>query len=443
MRATQRLRQSATVFGVPITQYFGVGYTNSITTNMMTAATGSTLVVCYWDKEGGPSNKNAAISSISDTFATPYTWTIVQSFSDVSGNGDAEIWVGTGGSGTFGKVTINAPNSSGDDRFVSIVPCTGMATVSPVDKYGKVTPANSSSNIISPSLTPSVGGDIAIYFAADENGIGTGPSAPWLVKSIRATGSLISAEASLALYTNVPTGSGLSTSWTSKTSTNSALSMGVLIEPVLSAVTHNNHWDITNASGVNTLSVSPAAVGDLMVFKVFINGSQTTTALSGGGVPSSGPGAWAKVDSVSFANGKVEMWIGTVSSSGSSTITAIFSGAIGSTLFTLSCDEFTGPYVSSLWSISSYSSTTSGPTTSVTWPTLNGAASGYSIYVGWVVGGSEVKGSTSGFSYQLDSGDAWGDTCWMPLCVNSQAYTPTATQNGGSYATIGAILLLT
>jgi hypothetical protein len=158
--------------------------------------------------------------------------------------------------------------------------------------------------------------------------------------------------------------------------------------------------------------------------------------VSGGGVSS-----WVRGAAQNGTDGDVETWYGTVTSTGSSSLSATFSGATGG--YDLSAVEFTaaGVNASTVWDLegSGVNYHTAGGTTT-NYPSLTTTAAAQ-LYFGFADdSGTGAAGSTSGFSYitttqsdviTYDTGTAY-----------NTAYAPTATQSGTTtyYLTTGILL---
>jgi hypothetical protein len=232
----------------------------------------------------------------------------------------------------------------------------------------------------------------------------------------------------------------------------SAPSAGLCIETSTGSATQlvfascsNNNTNITevqewDANNTNVVAVSPSTVGDEMVLTTQIPTSPVTvTGVSGGGVTT-----WSKVIA-NNGNGtvnRVEMWVGTVTSTGNSNITVTYSGSPGAEEITAT--EFTaaGVNASTSWGIESSSSqlnTTSSST--VTFPSAT-AVNGSELYVGYaqVQHPPATTGSTTGFNYIITSTQHNVITYNTGLAANN-TYQPTANQNSaGQSNTIDAVL---
>jgi hypothetical protein len=201
-------------------------------------------------------------------------------------------------------------------------------------------------------------------------------------------------------------------------------------------ISYVNSWK-TNGNGVTTLSVSPANLNDLMVFFSSPRGSGSLSNVSGGGVST-----WSKITSTTAGSGadttSIDMWKGVVTSTGSSTITATFSGSTGNPN-ELAAMEFTTGSTSGSWVVDAsntqYNSTSS---TTVTFPSLTPQSS-RDLYVGYAAGGANISGgSSSGFTYI--SGSLANRTGLYNPAVSSSTQ-PTATQSGSaSSLTVGALV---
>jgi hypothetical protein len=213
---------------------------------------------------------------------------------------------------------------------------------------------------------------------------------------------------------------------------------------VFASCTNNNasiqkvaNWDTNNT---NTLNISPSAVGDEIVLTTQIpTGGVTVTGVSGGGV-----GSWTKAVA-NNGNGtvnRVEMWIGTVSSTGSSTITVTYSSAPG--VNEITATEFTaaGVNASTSWGIVNASSQlNSSSSSTVTFPNLL-AVNGFELYVGYgqVQNPPATAGSTTGFNY-IQTSTQHNMLTYNTSTNANTPYQPTANQNSaGQSNTVGAIL---
>lgn len=198
-----------------------------------------------------------------------------------------------------------------------------------------------------------------------------------------------------------------------------------------------HEWD---ANSTNLVSVSPTTAGDEMVLTTQIpTGGVSVSSISGGGVTT-----WNKVIA-NAGNGtvnRVEMWVGTVITTGSSTITVTYSSSPGAE--EIAATEFTaaGVNANTSWGIeSSAAQLNSTASTTVTYPNMT-AVNGSELYVGYaqVQNPPATSGSTTGFNYIQTSTQHNMITYNTSLAANT-AYQPTATQNSsGQSNSVAAIL---
>ncbi len=183
--------------------------------------------------------------------------------------------------------------------------------------------------------------------------------------------------------------------------------------------------------GVNlaTLSDSPHAIGNLVLLSVGIrSGSATVSGVSGGGVSS-----WSNATSYTDATDgpRTEIWEGTVTSTGSNTITITYSSAPGD-YTELTAQEFSAG-IGATWNVAASGHALNSPSSTVTFPSLTASASSQ-MYWGYMWTHSAANsGSTAGFRYVLTAG---GDVVAYDSNLTSGSnYTPTATQAGGTFST--------
>jgi hypothetical protein len=101
-----------------------------------------------------------AISGVSDNFSTPYTWTQVES---IAATEYLELWIGTGGAGTSGTVSVAYGGSTLAGAIgVAYVGASTAAGLSAIDVHGQT----SSADPLVLSLTPALNNGSAFYAAA-------------------------------------------------------------------------------------------------------------------------------------------------------------------------------------------------------------------------------------------------------------------------------------
>jgi YD repeat-containing protein len=192
------------------------------------------------------------------------------------------------------------------------------------------------------------------------------------------------------------------------------------------------------STGGTTVSVNPQHVGDALVLAVgvFAPGF-TVSSVSGGG--STG---WTKL-SGSTANGSdTELWLGTVTTTGTSIISVTFSSSVAGKITEIDAQEYESSTGSSTtWSldVAANAGTTTSSTT-INLPTLAPTGSG-ELYVDYTnVNNTAVAGSTSGVTYDVTS--AVDLFAYDPSV--SASLSPTAGQTPtGTYAEAAALLTAT
>ena len=202
------------------------------------------------------------------------------------------------------------------------------------------------------------------------------------------------------------------------------------------SITEVQEWD---ANATNTLTIDPSAIGNEIVLTTQIPTSGVTvTAISGGGVSN-----WTKAV-VNNGNGtvnRVEMWIGTVTATGSSTITVTYSAAPGSEEVTAT--EFTaaGINASTTWGLDSTGAQINSASTVVTFPSLNSINSD-ELYFGYgqVEYPPSSAGSTPGFNYIVTSTQHNIITYNSSTNANT-AYQPTANQSSSGESNVVSAIL--
>ena len=129
-----------------------------------------------------------ALSSIADTFGGHYAWTRVDGNNTYQ---DLEIYIGTGGTGTSGTVTVTAPSGIIGGMAVPMIGASTSAGLGAVDVHGNTATFGSA---IQMGLTPT-----ASYEAILSAMVGPSPYASYIYGFANAAFNLISANATLNL----------------------------------------------------------------------------------------------------------------------------------------------------------------------------------------------------------------------------------------------------
>ena len=163
------------VAGSPVTQQNQSG---NYTLTMSGVTSGQPILVANL------ATTNLGATPISDTFSTPYTWTKIDS---IAGSSRAvDLWIGTGGAGTSGVITVVGSNPSAG----AAIPLSGASTGAGLAAIDVAT-AGTWNNVVSPVTqidTTSSGGNLAatavgelfIVALSTDGIIATEPAAPWV-----------------------------------------------------------------------------------------------------------------------------------------------------------------------------------------------------------------------------------------------------------------------
>ncbi len=149
-------------------------------------------------------------------------------------------------------------------------------------------------------------------------------------------------------------------------------------------------------NGVTTLSVDPSHVGDALLAVVKVSSATTTvSSLSGGGAT-----GWSKLESYADGSHDNEIRLGTVTTTGSATLTATFSASVSGVDVDFNAQEFTAGLGSgTTWSKDTGSGQSNSAGSTFDFPSLTPAGTG-ELYFGYARGGGTTSGGgTSGFSY--------------------------------------------
>src|ERR1039458_9320636 len=189
------------------------------------------------------------------------------------------------------------------------------------------------------------------------------------------------------------------------------------------------------AAASSSLSVSPKTQGDALGLSVKVSSATATvTSVSGGGATN-----WTRL--VSFqdnASHDLELWLGTVSTTGTSSITVNFSSSVSSNSIELAAQEFTaGLGSSTLWTKDAAAGQNNALSTTIASPPLTPTETG-ELYFGYSRSpGEALAGSTSGFTYGQT---ADGNMVLFDPSVSSHV-APTSTQSpANTSAAVGALL---
>ena len=356
------------------------------------------------------------------------TWSKAVDYPVTADGYDAQIWYGTVTTTGSSTITVNYPGGAPSDwiefNAQEFSSSTGTGTTWAVDHTGTKSNASSTTETF-PSLSPSGSGELYFGYAdaiggypsvgstsgftygitsgANVVAYDTSVSSP---SAYQPTASVSPAEVSLALATTF-------------TATGSGGGGGAATISAVGSLASNA------ATGLSTLAVGPQHVGDMIALTTLTwSGSVYPTSISGGGVTT-----WSKaVDYPVTAHGyDAQIWYGTVTSTGSSTITVNYPGGAPSDWIEFNAQEFSSSAGSgTTWGVDHTGTQSNASSTTETFPSLSPSGSG-ELYFGYAdaIGGYPSVGSTSGFTYGITSG---ANVVAYDTSVSSpSAYQPTAS----------------
>ena len=193
---------------------------------------------------------------------------------------------------------------------------------------------------------------------------------------------------------------------------------------------------------VTSASITTHAVGNLIVL---VNTLHSDTAFPTG--VSSSRVTWTKVpgSDSSFSNAAIStapaqwqgnIWLGTVNSTGTDTVTFTYTGGVTPSFTNAVMQEFTSSVGS--WHVDTFTFLNSAAGTAA-WPSLTPAGSG-ELYLGFAWNqGSAVSGSTSGYVYNANADGASNGMAYNLNCASGTATAPTW---GDSTETYGLMVLV-
>jgi RHS repeat-associated protein len=358
-----------------------ISVAQSATTNMSSSDVSSqTTTLSHNTVEGDtvvvilgtyPVNPDVSVSSISGGGVS--TWHLGKALANTT-VGDEEIWYGYANSGGSNSVTVNM--SAGTTGIGTVVlELSGVASTSPLDVTGSNS-GSSGTTASTPSLTTTAPGDMVIDAANTYQNVTSSPASPW-VDYAGPLGGTVSFNP--VTIRTAATAGAYSTSW-GMISSSAWLTVGVALKANAAGTTPTPGTIVavqsaaTNAGSSGTSSQtttmpSGTLAGDTLVAIVGTN--DVTPVVSVSSVAGGGVTTWqlGKATS-STAVGDEEIWYGTVTSSGSSTVTVTMSS--GTAEVATEVIEYTGvngymPLVGSATN-SGNSATVNTPSLSATGP---------------------------------------------------------------------------
>lgn len=386
----------------------------------------------------------ASIATVQPFTSTALTGvTITHLGGGVFGTHSVDLWLGvvtnanSAESMQFNFTGSAAITSTVNSYTVQAFTAGGQGTTWAVDAALATSTNTASTTITYPTLTPSDSGELYFGYGISGSALTTGQTAGYTVVTDPTPVNAIIWDTGV---------SGVQSPTSTQTSSATSMGIGVIISATPAPATAiqtsgSGQQSFTENTGtaISTIAVNPSLVGDLLV--VYGEVHSTTihfTTLSGGGVTTWTPivGPFVGTSGAYSMN----MWMGVVTSTGSSTITAATSASISGLTTGLASVEFTLHNSGAIWALDTTGTASNSASTSITFPSLTPAAAG-ELYVGMVVSNTGV--SLYGQSANLTSAFAWNFTVngavFNPQ-VGSGAYAPTLTQTSGTSWTIGAFI---
>jgi hypothetical protein len=188
-------------------------------------------------------------------------------------------------------------------------------------------------------------------------------------------------------------------------------------------------------TGVTTLSAGTPVTGNVLVLAVRASSASVSVSSVSGGLVTTWTRLAGSVDALTGSD--VELFMGTVTGSGSSTITVSFSASVASTSTELLAQQFQSSISGASWAVGSLGAVTDGMGTAVTFPSQTSTAS--ALYFGYAfVANTAAAGATTGFTYTVTT--AGNLVTYNPAATGTVA--PTASQSpSGNWVTVGAFLV--
>lgn len=209
-------------------------------------------------------------------------------------------------------------------------------------------------------------------------------------------------------------------------------------------------WTTAATNSLSTLTVSPTIIGDAMaLFCLTTSATNNLTSVSGGGCPNSGSGtagAWARVmgpsnlTAVTPNTQRVEMWLGRVSTTGSSTLTVAWTSAIGSTGRSFGAKQFSAGGAGTVWTADGSGGTSNNATSAtVTYPSLTPTGSNCCYFgFGYVQNTGQATGQTGGYTVIRDANN---NIMLYNSNVSTSIQSPTAVQSAAGTSDAWGVLI--
>ena len=389
------------------------------------------------------------------------------------GNDGLRVQGITGGSATGGTtinkgIDLTVPSGTGGttNNYGLYITGNGAGTTN-YSIYNASTAASyftgtvtSATSVVTPKLSPVSDSTAALVLtnAAGTTNILTVDStnsAVILGKASTTTGQLTFANASSANTVTLQAGSATTGSYTltlpaSTPGTSQCLQSGSTTATNLTFASCGSYYTptlvratgfpaSTQTSGATTLSITPAAVGDLVIFTIELNSSSITAT----GVTSTNATNWQRVASQTDATNtrRTEVWTAQATATSAANVTVTFSGSTTGIGTELLADSITGSLGSnSSWSVDRSATQTNASSTTVAWPSLTANETGEAYWGYADPANTGVAGATSGFGYTVTP-TAANLVTLNPSLVAGTAYAPTATQSTAGFSDAAGLIV--
>ncbi len=358
------------------------------------------------------------------------SWTKLESISDPTNGRDDELWLGTvtstGSTTLYASYSADLNNAYVDLSAQEFSSGFGQNTTWALDNASTASATSSSGTVDFPSLTPAQSHELYVGYSHVTNSASAGTT-PGFSYGITVGGNALAYDGNVSVAAS-PTAS--------QSPNGTYDSVGALLTASPVPIQPVGSLASLYGANVNAISMSPQHVGDALVLSITIDtASVSVNSISGGG------SSWTKLESATDSNDdrEVELWLGTVNSTGSSTIYMNYSGDTNGAYVDLSVQEFSaGLGQNTHWSADKASSaSTTSSTSTISLPSLTPSGSN-ELYVGYAWLPQYVTtGSTAGVSYPIT---AAGNLFAYDGDVSS-AIAPTAIQSpDGDYQAVGALI---
>jgi|ERR1017187_27217 hypothetical protein len=192
----------------------------------------------------------------------------------------------------------------------------------------------------------------------------------------------------------------------------------------------------SSSGGVTSVTVSPAAIGDLVIVSVFIgSASITVSGMSGGNAT-----GWARAEGFtdSTSTTRAEIWTATATATGSAAVTVTFSASISTTFVEIDADSLHSS-TGGTWSVVASGGQHDASGTSNAFPSLTATVTGQAY---WGINSPQntpSAGGDSGFTYNLL--DSSFVVTALNVNVTAGTVAPSSAQSPTGTATIVAIIV--